>query len=364
MRGKKSMKKVGIIFGGQSVEHEVSLQSAKNIYSSLDKDLFSYVLIGITKSGSWHYINQESLEKCYASGEFFALDDHSEVLGKKVDLSHLPFDIAFPIVHGAVGEDGCMQGLFKCLDVPYVGPSIIDAAVCMDKEVSKRLLDHAGILVARFFMYHDLLEVDLEEIEKSFGYPVFIKPSNSGSSLGINRAKNREELALYVKEAFCYDHKIVVEEAIDAREFECSVMGYKDPIVSLPGEVIPSHDFYSYEAKYLDCDGAKFKVPAELDQDMIEGIQEAALKAYKALCCSGMARVDFLITSKGEIYLNEVNTVPGFTKISLFPRLWELSHISYSGVLTKLIEYGLERHNHDHLLKKNIDRRVFQLQTS
>ncbi|PCI96010.1 D-alanine--D-alanine ligase A [Candidatus Aerophobetes bacterium] len=358
------MKRVGVIFGGQSVEHEVSVQSAKNIYSSLEKDLYPYLLIGITKSGSWHYINQEALEKCYESGEFFALDDHIEVLERPVDLGNLDIDIAFPIVHGAIGEDGCMQGLFKCLNVPFVGPSVIDAAVCMDKEVCKRLLEYEDILVARFFVYHDLLEVDLEKIEDSFGYPVFIKPSNSGSSLGINKAKNREELALFVKEAFCYDHKIIVEEAIDAREFECSVMGYKDPIVSLPGEVIPTHEFYSYEAKYLDNDGARFKVPAPLDQEVTESIQEIALKAYKALCCTGMARVDFLISRQGRIYLNEVNTVPGFTKISLFPKLWELSNISYSGVLSKLIQYGFERHDHDNLLKKNIDRRVFELQTS
>lgn len=359
-----STKKVGIIFGGKSVEHEVSVQSARNIYKSLDSNLFSYCLIGITKEGFWHFINEEALEKYYAEERFFALDDHRDILGKQVVFNNLDVDIVFPIVHGAYGEDGCMQGLFKCLNLPFVGPSVIDAAICMDKEVTKRLLSYEDILVAKFLVYRDLEDVNLEEIEEQLGYPAFVKPSNSGSSLGINKAHNREELALYVKEAFCYDHKIIVEKAIDAREIECSVMGNENPIVSLPGEILPSHEFYTYEAKYLDPNGARVQMPALLDENIVTQIQKQAIKAYKVLCCTGMARVDFLLSKDNKVYLNELNTVPGFTKISLFPKLWELDGISYSSLITQLIEYGFERHKKDNLLKKNIDSRVFELQNS
>lgn len=355
--------RVGLVFGGQSVEHEVSCRSAGGIYESLNRDLFYPVLIGVTKKGVFYMINEEKLLELFSKKEMFALDDHKEVLEAPLDFSKLSqlIDIAFPIIHGAMGEDGCLQGFFKCLNIPYVGPSVVDAALTMDKEMCKRLLRDSGILVADFLVFHSMKEFDGNEVEKKLGFPVFVKPSNSGSSLGVNKARNQHELEACVKEAFLFDHKVMVEEYIEGKEIEISVMGFEHPIVSLPGELIPTHDFYSYEAKYLDENGAKFELPAKLSKEMIEEVQAIALKAYKATYCTGMARIDFRLSVDSKLYFNEINTVPGFTSISLFPVLYSYSGISYAEVLTKLIGYGLERYEKDKHLRRNIDLKLMEL---
>lgn len=348
---------VGVVCGGQSVEHEVSVLSAKSIFTHLDRSRFLPRMIGVDKKGKWFVLNEEVLQKIYLEKKIFALDDFPEVFAKPLFFEELAdlVDVLFPIIHGTYGEDGCYQGLFKTLEIPFVGPSVPDAYLCFDKEVSKRLLQAEGLLVANFLIYLSEQSVCFEEVSKKLGLPVFVKPSNAGSSVGISKAFTQTEFEKAVAEAFKFDTKIVVEEYVEGRELECSVMGYKNPIVSLPGEVIPNHEFYSYEAKYLDENGAEFVVPALLDKDITLHIQKTALQAYQCLRVQGMARVDLFLTKDSKLYINELNTLPGFTTISLFPRLWAQSNISFPEVLSRLIDYAFEREAEEKKLKKNID---------
>lgn len=357
---------VGIICGGQSVEHEVSVLSAKSIFTFLDRKKFTPKMIGVDKKGKWFFLDEEVLKRIYLEKKIFALDDFPEVFANPIIFEEIAqqVDILFPIIHGTYGEDGCFQGLFKTLGIPLVGPSLSDAYLCFDKEVGKRLLEADGLLVPKFLIYLSEKSVSFEEVSKKLGLPVFVKPSNSGSSVGISKAFTKKDFDIAVAEAFKFDTKIIVEEYIKGQELECSVMGYKDPIVSLPGEVIPHHEFYSYEAKYLDENGASFIIPARLDKDITHHLQKTALEAYKCLRCQGLARIDFFLTKDSKLYINELNTLPGFTSISLFPRLWEQSNISYEEVLTRLIGYAFERVEEEKKLKKNIDLKLKEYEPS
>jgi D-alanine-D-alanine ligase len=357
--------RVGILFGGRSAEHEVSVQSAKNIINAIDRDKYEVVLIGIDKKGQWH-LNEESrfllpttqseLPELPESGENLALipgkhDEQVVAFSGEERLGSL--DVIFPVLHGPFGEDGTVQGLLKLANIAFVGAGVLGSAVGMDKDVMKRLLRDAGIPVARFIVAnrYSREEIAFDYAGGQLGLPLFIKPANLGSSVGIHKVKDRQGFEGALRDAFNYDNKILIEECIDGREIECSVLGNDNPIASVPGEILPRHEFYSYEAKYLNENGAVLEIPAKLPSEISERIRQMAIKAFSVLCCEGMARVDFFLRADEEIIVNELNTIPGFTRISMYPKLWEATGISYSELIDKLIELAIERFEREKRLK-------------
>jgi D-alanine-D-alanine ligase len=348
---------VGIIFGGKSAEHEVSLQSAKNVYDAIDRSRFEPVLIGIDKNGVWRstggslsLLNSSDPRRISLnpSGEPVALTPASEGRLSTQAADSPKLDVIFPILHGPLGEDGTVQGLLKLAGVPFVGSGVLGSAVSMDKDVMKRLFRDAGLPIGKFLTFKSGGKLpSYAEILAAFGSPelkspFFIKPANMGSSVGISKVRSEAEFADAVKEAFKYDVKIIVEEFIPGREIECAVLGNENPIASIPGEVIPSHEFYSYDAKYIDENGARLEIPAKLDGGCQKRVQELAIKAFQTLCCEGLSRVDFFLKENGELLINEINTMPGFTKISMYPKLWEASGIGYTELISRLIKLALE----------------------
>jgi D-alanine-D-alanine ligase len=264
-------------------------------------------------------------------------------------------DVIFPALHGPYGEDGTVQGLLKLADIPFVGADVTGSAIGMDKDVMKRLLREAGIPTARFLVVRRRGGLVYDEATSRLGSPLFVKPANLGSSVGITKVRDERQFETAMDLAFSYDTKVIVEESISGLEIECSVLGNEDPVASLPGQVIPRHEFYSYEAKYIDEEGAVLKIPADLDRETVECVQRLAIEAFQTLCCEGMARVDFFVTDTGTILVNEINTIPGFTQISMYPKLWEASGLTYGELLDRLIELALERHKRGRSLNTNVD---------
>ncbi len=353
--------KVCLLFGGKSGEHEISLLSAKSIYNALDKTKYKVILVAIDKQGKWLLLNASNYLLNSSNSKLIKINKANSKnitfvsKGKKAELLSLEsrititsVDVFFPIIHGTFGEDGCIQGLLELLNTAYVGANVLGSSVGMDKDIMKKLLRDAKIPIAKFNTFKRGEKVNIKGLQ----YPVFVKPANMGSSVGIVKVKNKKELNFAIKKAFLYDTKILIEEYIKAREIECSVLGNENPIASVPGEIIPKHEFYSYIAKYIDKNGAELKIPAKLSSKKIKEIQSLAIKAYKALECSGMARVDFFLTLKGKIILNEINTLPGFTKISMYPKLWEISGIPYTKLLDRLIELAIEKKKQKDSLKR------------
>jgi D-alanine-D-alanine ligase len=350
----KKRLRVGVLFGGRSGEHEVSLASAASVIRGLDPDKYEAVPIGITKDGHW----------LVGEGAIKMLPDILKG-GRRVMLTADPteaalipldrgagaqrFDVVFPVMHGTYGEDGTIQGLLELAGVPFVGAGVLGSAIGMDKDVAKRLCHEAGIPVVPWITVHRWRwekepATVKEEIEKKFSYPVFIKPATLGSSVGMSKAHSAEELGPALDFACEYGMKILVEKAVSAREIEVSVLGNNDPQASVPGEIIPHREFYDYAAKYLE-DGTKLVIPADLKPAQQNKIQSLAVHAFRTLELSGMARVDFFLEKKGgKIYLNEVNTIPGFTSISMYPKLWEASGIPFRELIDRLIELALELH--------------------
>lgn len=361
-------KKVGIIFGGKSSEHEVSLQSAKNIVEAIDRDKYEVVLLGIDKSGDWHVLDESDYLIHADDPKRIQLNTSSETVavvpgesqqqfiytanGKKLN----ELDVVFPIVHGTLGEDGSLQGLLRVADIPFVGSGVLSSSICMDKDIAKRLLSLAGILVAKSITYtsSNKHEADYEQAKEALGIPMFIKPANQGSSVGVSKVETKDEFVAALDLAFSYDHKVIVEEAIIGREIECSVLGLDQPRASMLGEILPQTEFYSYESKYIDEKGADLAIPADVTDEETKKIQEIAIKTFQTLECEGLARVDVFLTKQGEVYVNEVNTLPGFTRISMYPKLWEVSGLNYTNLITNLIEYALERHDRDQKLKSSV----------
>ncbi len=348
---------VAVVFGGKSGEHEVSLMSATNVIKAMDKEKYNIYMIGITKQGKWMAYNGDVDKIADGSWEKEAEGkDRDETInllfsGLFNGNAQSGIDVVFPVLHGPNGEDGTIQGLFEMLDVPYVGCGVMASALGMDKGFSKQLFKDAGLDIGEFTV---VLKADIEKgitsvidmVEDKFAYPVFIKPVNMGSSVGITKAHDREELIKGLLEACKYDRKVMIEENINCREFECAVLGNNDPMASGIGEIIPSHEFYDYVAKYFDDGKSVVVIPAELSENKIEELREAAVKAYKALDCAGLSRVDFFMEKEtGRILINEINTIPGFTKISMYPKLWDAAGVSYSKLIDKLIELAIERHN-------------------
>jgi len=347
MLSHKEKMRVGILFGGKSAEHEISLQSARNVYDAIDGNRFEPVLVGIEKNGKWRMADDSvSLQ---TKGESVAMIPgvRDSFLSASEDFGRanpLNLDVVFPILHGPFGEDGTVQGLLKLAGIPFVGSGVLGSAVGMDKDVMKRLFRDAGIPIGKFLCFRSHEPIPpFDEIESALGNPVFVKPANMGSSVGISKVRAPAEFAAAVAEAFRYDTKIVVEEQISGREIECAVLGNENPCASIPGEVIPGHDFYSYDAKYLDDDGATLEVPANLDDETRERIRRLSLKAFEVLCCEGLSRIDFFLRENGEVIINEINTMPGFTKISMYPKMWEATGIGYTELISRLIELAIER---------------------
>lgn len=347
--------RVGIIFGGRSAEHEVSLNSARNVYNALDKSKYEAVLIGITKEGHWQFFNsvltagQKQTFFETKESEVKPLSKRPALVPKQDQIEQL--DVVFPVLHGPYGEDGTIQGLLKLAGIPFVGSDVLGSAIGMDKDVMKRLLKEADIPICRYKVVRQGEKILYEEIVKELGKTLFVKPANLGSSVGVYKVKSKKEYFDAIQKAFQYDTKILIEEAVDGREIECAVLGNDNPIASVTGEIILHHEYYSYEAKYIDPKGAEIKIPANISEDITHQIQELAKKTFLTLCCQGMARVDFFLTEDNTLYVNEINTIPGFTNISMYPKLWEASGIPYSELITRLIDLAIESHKKTSHLK-------------
>lgn len=362
-------KRVGLLFGGKSAEHEVSLQSAKNVIEAIDHDKYDVVLIGIDKEGKWHLndttdflLNEENpkliaLNKTNKGISIIPGENENQLMASSGSEFLKQLDVIFPILHGTLGEDGSIQGMLRVANIPFVGSNVLGSAISMDKDIAKRLLKDAGLNVAQSstFTRASRNSISYEEIKQNLNSPYFIKPANQGSSVGVSKVETKEEFENAVNEAFKYDHKILIEEGIKGREIECSILGNENPRASIPGEIIATNDFYSYEAKYIDESGAALEIPAKLDGEITKQIQEVAIQAFQALNCEGMARVDVFLTEENEIIVNEINTIPGFTKISMYPKLWELSGISYSQLIDELIQLAIERYERDASLASSFE---------
>jgi D-alanine-D-alanine ligase len=360
--------RVGLVFGGRSGEHEVSIASAASVMANLDHDKYEIIPLGITKAGSWLLgtepmkllaaeqnvqpgTEDDSLEQTQAvtltgdpSLRRLIAVQGSEQLGDKGSL-----DVIFPVLHGTYGEDGTLQGLLEMANVPYVGCGVLGSALGMDKEKMKLVFLAVGLPVADYLVYrrHEWERSPntiMDAVEQRLGYPCFVKPVNLGSSVGVNKAHNREELDHAIRVAAEYDRKILIERSINCRELECAVLGNDEPIASVVGEVIASNEFYDYNAKYID-NKSQTIIPADIPQAVAEEVRRQSIQAFSALDLSGLARVDFFLEKEtGKVYINEVNTLPGFTQISMYPKLWEATGLPYRQLLDRLIELAIERH--------------------
>jgi D-alanine-D-alanine ligase len=360
----KKKLRVALLFGGKSAEHEISLISARNIVAAMDKKKYEVVAIGIDKQGRWHLDDRALLlrGKEQSKVEFRDTTKAAAVMPgdtatPMVRPSRTGFgalgaiDVVFPILHGPFGEDGTVQGLLKLANLPFVGAGVLGSAVGMDKDVMKRLLRDANIPIGKFLAFNRSDKISFAKVRKSLGMPLFVKPANLGSSVGISKVVKPAQFAAAVKEAFRYDNKIVIEEFIRGREIECSVLGNDNPIASLPGEIIVNRDFYSYDAKYVDDQGSRLEIPAKLPKAIIRKVRDTALRAYRALCCEGMGRVDFFVEADGRVLVNEINTIPGFTQISMYPKMWEATGMSYAQLIDRLIHLAIARHHSEKRLR-------------
>ncbi|WP_026866770.1 MULTISPECIES: D-alanine--D-alanine ligase family protein [Jeotgalicoccus] len=343
---------LGIIYGGKSTEHEVSMRSAKSVLDALDKNKYNISLIYISKDGQWRLLNDNQEIKMVSDKEAEEVFV-SPATGLRTASELIEFDSVLPILHGTAGEDGSIQGLLELAGVPYAGCGIRSSAVCMDKDMTKRLLNLANIQTAKGITvnYFDKDQVSFESTYEILGLPMFIKPVNQGSSVGVSKVTSKEEFTTALDLAFLFDTKVMIEKGIDGREIEVSVLGAEDLFVSVPGEIVSQTEFYSYESKYLDDDGAVLNIPSELTEGQTKQIQTIAKETFRALDCEGMARVDVFLTNDGEIIVNEVNTLPGFTSISMYPKLLEVSGIPYSNLLDELVRLSIDRSQRNKALK-------------
>lgn len=358
---------VAVLFGGESAEHAVSLESGKNVADALDKSKYDVHLIGIDKKGVMRAVpSLDILRKTDVAkpidleaigNEVFIVPGPSKtahVLELKTGKSLGKVDAVFPILHGPYGEDGTMQGYLRLLGLPYVGPGVLGSAVGMDKDFTKRVLRDAGLPIPKFVALkrHETKTHDFEMLKRELGLPFFLKPANMGSSVGVHKISTKEKFATALADAFQYDLKVMVEEFVEGREIECAVLGNKELTASVPGEVIPQHEFYSYEAKYLDENGAGLEIPAKLDAAKAEEVKTMAKHVFTALGCEGLSRVDLFLKKDGTLLVNEINTIPGFTKISMYPKMMGATGIGYSDLIDRLIQLAIERTKEERSLKK------------
>lgn len=334
-----------IICGGQSAEHEISILSAKNICNEIDINLFNILIVGITKCGNWYFFDSvKNLPEEITNNiqqDRVALIPESEcawLMNLKTQTKIADINIAFPVMHGPYGEDGAIQGLLKMMDIPYVGPGITASALGMNKVLAKKLWDYAGLKIVPYLVLDHYNTYSYDEIVSTLGEPFFIKPVELGSSVGTHKIHNREEFLPAIEDVFAYDNQVLIEKYIAGQEIECAILGPKhNPQASILGEVKSNHEFYSYYAKYIDENGASLIIPTSLPQERCEQIRQIAIKAFAAIEGSSMARVDFFVTEE-EIYINEINTIPGFTNISMYPKLWSYTGIKDKDLINNLIE--------------------------
>ena len=341
-------KTIGLLYGGRSVEHEISLKSAANVAHYLDKSRYNMVLIGIDKTGKW-FLNTE-VSGLISEGEplVLSLDANQPGFITSSTGKTIQIDIVFPVLHGTDGEDGSVQGLLKALGLPFVGSGVLGSAVAMNKLTTKKLLVEAGIPTSRYRAYlsrSDAEQASFESLKAEIGAPFIVKPANLGSSVGVSKVSNATALKEAIAEVFAYDQIMICEAFVEGRELECAVMGNEKPVASTPGEVIVSadYDFYTFEAKYVDESAAMIKIPADVSDPLVQKIKAACIAAYQALRCDDFARVDLFLTPDGEVLINEVNTIPGFTDVSMFPKLWENEGIAYPELLSQLIDMAFVR---------------------
>jgi D-alanine-D-alanine ligase len=351
---------VGLIYGGLSSEHEVSVDSARNVFEALDRDRYRVTPIRIDREGRWHVedagataltgsdANPEPRRTLFAPAEAGAevLTNRTTASGTAA-LSPLALDVAFPMLHGQNGEDGRVQGLFQTLGLPFVGAGVLASAVCMDKEVAKRLLRDAGLPIVPFRVLRPGETLTYDEAADALGATLFVKPANSGSSVGTSKADDAGSFERAVADAFRYDNKVLVEQAITGREIECAVIGNEEAEVAVPGEIVSTAQFYTYEAKYQNEDEARMEVPANLPAEFSDHLRVLAADAYRALGCEGMARIDSFVTPDYEVFINEINTIPGFTARSMFPVMWAHTDLPLGALLDTLIQLALDRHERD-----------------
>ena len=357
--------RVGVLFGGKSAEHEISLLSAHNIIDAICRDRFDVVLIGVDKQGVWHLSESSHFLLDSHKPHLVRLDETGQCLSVAPGRSERALilssgaleslDVIFPVLHGPMGEDGTVQGLLKLAGIPFVGSDVLGSAIGMDKDVMKRLLRDAGLPVLPWLTLHRREGFDWEskKILEQLGTKVFVKPANMGSSVGINSASRVEDLDKAIKEAFLFDHKVIIERGEKVREIEVAVLDGAPPQASVPGEILPRGEFYSYSAKYVEEDGAELIIPAPLKKKQVAEVQDLALKTFATLDTAGLGRVDFFLTDDGQFWINEMNTMPGFTQMSMYPSLWQASGLGYSDLIEKLIRLAIQRGQQDKHLRSD-----------
>ncbi|MBK7095915.1 MAG: D-alanine--D-alanine ligase [Saprospiraceae bacterium] len=356
---------IAILFGGRSAEHEISLMSAKNVFQNLEKSRYYPILIKIDKSGLWltdlDMIRNLSFSEIQDFASFDPKDDVLLQPGAEYpiiiarDASYkVKIDAIFPVLHGPNGEDGTVQGMLKLLGIPFVGPALLGSAVGMDKEVMKRLLREAGIKIGDYLVARYGAKPDFDEVQSRLGMPVFIKPANMGSSVGISKVRDEQQYDEAIRLAYNFDTKLVIEANIEGREIECAILGNEEPKASIPGEIRATKDFYDYESKYLDDKGYEITIPAKVDKDTERIIRDIAVKTFQVLECEGLSRVDVFLTKENEVIVNEINTIPGFTSISMYPMLWKETGINYQELISKLIDLALSRFEREKKLKMSL----------
>ena len=351
---------VGLICGGVSPEHEVSFNSARNIYKAINRKKYRVEVIGISRKGQWQHLPEKAFMKVKSLdkklGRALALmpGQSNPIVHKSGKNTFPKIDVIFPIVHGPFGEDGTLQGLLSILNLPFVGPNTLGAAVGMDKDFTKRILKEGGVNVSPGAVLYHHEKPNYKSLIKKFGLPLFVKPANMGSSVGVSKADNEKELKVAIEAAFQFDYKILVEQAIVGREIETAVLGnLEDVKASGIGEIVMEKGFYDYESKYISPDAAKVVIPAKgVSKKDINNIRKTAIKAYQLLGLEGLSRVDVFLTPSGEIYVNEPNTLPGFTNISMYPKLWEAAGVSYSDLIDELLQLGVRRFERSAKLQK------------
>lgn len=341
--------RLAIVFGGKSTEHEISLLSTRSILAQIDSDKYAISLLKIDIKGNWFLVDSIDAQESTPI-TLIPQDSGAAILDTNNGTILKQLDIAFPVLHGVFGEDGTIQGYFRMMNLAFVGCDVMASSACMDKDLTKRILRDAGIGIAPYAIATPENKPGFSKLERDLGTPLFIKPANLGSSVGVFKVESEQEYLTKLDEALTYDSKVLIEKTIVGKEIECAVLGNEKPKASLPGEVIMNTEFYDFESKYVDQDASSTQVPANIPDDQLELVRSTAVKAYQAMGCEGLSRVDFFVTAE-EVLINEINTIPGFTSISMYPKMWETTGIPYPELIDILIELGMERYQRDAELK-------------
>jgi len=352
-------KKVAILFGGRSVEHGVSVNSARNIFEHINTDRFEPLPIGISKTGQWFLTNGVTRDISQGKALGLILDAQSPGFILLSSGDRIKADVIFPVLHGTDGEDGSIQGLIKSMDIPMVGTGVLGSSISMNKIISKRLLKDAKLPVTKFVSFHhnEKDKIDFETIKKALGLPFMVKSASLGSSVGVNKVNDEAGFYKAVDDSFRYDDSILIEEFVKGREIECAILGNNPPEASYPGEIVinSKYDFYTFDAKYVDPEAVRIDVPAKLDARIAAKVRDICTGAYKALGCEDFARVDLFLTEEGKIYINEINTIPGFTNSSMFPMMWNERGLGFTGLISKLLDLALERYDRSKRIEREFN---------